>query len=183
MGQAAACKATVCDHVLASCSSRPVFSCCKEVAQVADKTEFELAGTCGSCPPSSPTCVQDCCAQSNDGSFFISPGDKVQAVYTDASPADYIKMTRIVPSVGVVSLTSNNIEHPTHIVIGERIQISLYDVDLPDDASPSILLQSTRALVEGNRILCEPSVCILLTFDIGPCNIMLIAECRRLGDS
>ena len=54
-------------------------------------------GKCGN----SPLCIgTDCCALSNDGKLFISPGDTVQAVYRDASPADYIKITRVVPTVG-----------------------------------------------------------------------------------
>lgn len=112
-----------------------------------------LAGTCGSCPPPSPTCDQDCCARSNDGKFFFSPGDKVQAVYTDASPADHIRITRVVPSVGEVSMMSTSIEHPTRIVIGEPIQISLYDADRPDDDIPSVVLQATRNEAAGNRNL------------------------------
>jgi len=54
-------------------------------------------GKCGN----SPLCIgTDCCALSNDGKLFISSGDTVQAVYRDASPADYIKITRVVPTVG-----------------------------------------------------------------------------------
>lgn len=56
------------------------------------------AGKCGSCRG----CLgADCCADSNDGKFFAVPGDTVQAVYRDSSPADYIKITRVVPSTGI----------------------------------------------------------------------------------
>jgi len=56
------------------------------------------AGKCGSCPQ----CLgDDCCADSNDSKFFAVPGDTVQAVYRDTSPADYIKITRVVPTTGI----------------------------------------------------------------------------------
>ena len=82
----------------------------------------------------------------------------MQAVYYDASPSGVISITRTVPSVGQLSLTSTSIypfigspvpthwlsQDPSNIIIGQRVQISLSDLDLPDTSRPVVSLQSSR---------------------------------------
>jgi hypothetical protein len=98
-------------------------------------------GKCGSCPD----CIgADCCTLSNDEKFSISPGDVVQAVYNDFSPADYIKITRVVPTVGQVKIKSTDVRFPDNVIIGQPMLISLFDADLDESKKPTITLQSKR---------------------------------------
>ena len=103
-------------------------------------------GLCGSCRDLT-VCdgnegAVECCTASNDAKFFISPGDLVQVVYHDASPADYIKLTRKVPTVGAVSIKSTDVRFPDNVIIGQPLLISLFDADLDESQNPSIILKS-----------------------------------------
>lgn len=99
-------------------------------------------GKCGSCPD----CIgADCCTLSNDNKFSISPGDMVQAVYNDFSPANYIKITRVVPTVGQVKIKSTDVRFPDNVIIGQPMLISLFDADLDESKKPTITLQSKRS--------------------------------------
>eukprot|EP00961_Rhodomonas_salina_P299508 3938985-Rhodomonas_salina.5 len=90
---------------------------------------------CGLCP----NCIgTDCCVTAGDGKLFFSAGDTVQAVYQDSSPAGFIKHTRVVPSLGVVTFSDAS------PIIGDHLAVQVRDADLGASETPFVTLQATR---------------------------------------
>ena len=74
--------------------------------------------------------------------IISSNGDTVQAVYTDSSPADYIKITRVVPTTGHVCVC-------VWVCVCVRALTRLHSICL---RIPYDIFEYTKSIVEAKLI-------------------------------